>query len=110
MKYIKLFEDYNPGWIIPIKDELLDTTIFDKISDIRDSVKEGDVVIGVYFGGNFDAYLMKLGKGDNDELGCSNDDSWYGLEHAWGIFDPKDYNSYAEQSIELTMTANKYNL
>jgi len=110
MKHLRKFENYNlGGWIQPIKDDLLDTSIFKKIDDIRDKVKEGDVVIGVFFGGNFSAYLMKLEDNDGD-LGCGDDDSWYGIEYAWGIFDPKDYNSYAEQPIELTLTANKYNV
>ena len=110
MKYLKKFENYDSGWIIPLNNEEIDPSIFKKIPDISDKVIEGDIVIGVWFSGGYDIYLLKVEKNDDGELGVSNDYIWYGIDHAWGIFDPEDYNKYAEKSIDLIITTKQYNL
>lgn len=108
MKYLKAFENHSKGWIIPIDEKNLNVSIFRDIPDIRDTAKEGDIVIGVWFSGSFDVYLLKLESGD--DLGCEYNDAWYGIDYAWGVFNPKDYNKYVETPIETIVTANKYNL
>lgn len=110
MKHLKKFESYNlGGWIIPLDDKDIDPSIFEKIPDIREKVKEGDIVIGVWFSGGFDAFILKL-EDNNGELGAADDESWYGIDYAWGIFDPDDYDKYTDKKIGLTIAAKKYNL
>ena len=94
MKHLKTFENHNEpdSWLIPLKDEDLDIPIFQNMPDIRDKVKEGDIVIGVWFGGGFEAFLCKVENDPNEGLGCSDDTSWYGLEDAYAVYDPKEYD------------------
>jgi len=106
MRHLKTFENKSNGWIIPIDEKDLNVSIFRDLPDVRDKAREGDTVIGVWFSGDFDVYLLKLGRG----LGCSYNDTWFDIEWAWGVFNPKDYNKLADKPIELTIAANKYNL
>jgi len=112
MKHLKTFENHNKpdSWIIPLKDEDLDMPVFQDIPDIRDKVKEGDIVIGVWFLSGFDAFLLKIDNVQVDGLGCGTDDCWYGIESAWGVFDPKEYDLHTDKKIDLIIAANKYNL
>ena len=113
MKHLKTFENHKGipiGWIVPIKDEDLEPAIFKKIPDIRDNVKPGDIVLGVWFSGGFDTFLLQIDDIKVDGLGCGTEDTWYGIESAWGVFDPKDYDKHATKKLDLVISANKYNL
>ncbi len=126
----KIFENNsnnsNNSWIINITNSI-DTKTAKELSDIRDDVREGDVVIGVWFSGDFDPFLLKvedLSTSDDPELGLGvcDDHICYTLEHAWGVFDPDEYDKLADKKLpysELrdgTITyseweeSNKYNL
>lgn len=112
MKYLKKFENHNEPdtWIISLKNEDLDIPVFKILPDISDNVKEGDIIIGVWFTGGFDAYLCKIEYDPDNGFGCSDGQSWYSVEYAWGVFDPKEYDSHTDKKIELALVANKYNL
>jgi hypothetical protein len=108
-----MFENENEddGWIINI-DDIIDSKKCNTLPDVSDKVKEGDVVIGVFFGGGYEAYLMKLIEISGDEgpsLGAADDDTCYDITFAWGIFDYDEYKKL-DPEFEYKLKGRKYNL
>lgn len=114
MKYIKTFEDINEdGWIIDISN-IVNKSFINKMPDISDSVKKGDIVIGVWYGGDFEVSLLKLEELDFDDddkpmLGACDEDSCYCVDLAWGIYSLEDYKKY-DPDFEIKLNQLKYNL
>lgn len=114
MKYIKTFEDINQEnyWMIDINN-IIDKKLLNKLSDISDKVKKGDVIIGVWFNGFNDAYLLKVDEIDIGEeepsLGASDGESVYDIDYAWGVFDYEEYKKL-DPYFYLKLATNKYNL
>lgn len=110
MKYLRYFENNNEDWVIDITNIVI-PNIFDKINGIDVSdVKEGDILIAVYFDGGFTCKLMKVIDLDDDKsYGACDDDTCYTIDFAWGIFNPEEYKKY-DPNFEIKMTSKKYNL
>jgi len=125
----KIFEKFD-SWLIsvPVNQLYIEFSIVDELPDIRDDVKEGDVVLAVWWTGSYDCYLVKVEDGEENGMGFSSEEdmTWYGLESAWGVVDPVEYDKLAEQkgvqklphrelrdgtlSYEEWEETNKYNL
>lgn len=104
----KIFENKDEDWIINI-DKIIDKNIVSQLDDISDFVKKGDIVIGVWFDGDFEYYLLKVEEIDDGELGACSDDACHLISYSWGIFSLEDYKKY-DPNFELKISANKYNL
>lgn len=106
----KIFENNNQDWVIDITDIVI-PNIFDKIDgvDVSD-VKEGDIIIAVYFDGGFTCKLMKVIDYDSDKTyGACDGDTCYTIGFAWGIFDIKEYKKY-DPNFEIKVNSKKYNI
>lgn len=90
-----------------IRSEEIDVNELKELSDERDSVKEGDEVIAVYFDGGYSIYKFKVftggskfwnANGDVANRGLGGDDvdegNWYELEDAYLVVKVSTYNDF----------------
>ena len=79
-----------------IKSSEIDIDELKELSDERDSVKEGDEVIAVYFDGGFSIYkfITKFLDKYNNELGYRDPRSHFKLEDAYFVVKVDTYNDF----------------
>jgi|APSaa5957512535_1039671.scaffolds.fasta_scaffold51951_2 hypothetical protein len=81
-----------------IRSSEIDVNELKELSDERDSVKDGDEVIAVYFDGGYSIYKFKVFTDDVANRGLGGDDvdegNWYELEDAYLVVKADTYNDF----------------
>jgi 6-pyruvoyl-tetrahydropterin synthase len=81
-----------------------------ELDDERDSVKDGDEVIAVYFDGGYSIYKFKVSKSKylidyqsetDPGFGSRFDDNWYSLEDAYLVVKVGTYNDFVNPDKRL---------
>lgn len=93
MRYLKLFEFYEPTDLI----EEIDMSLFMSLDDERNSVGIGDDVLVLYFNNGYELFrfeLEELNPGMGERYGYTNGDTWYGLDMAIRVLSVETYNDF----------------